>query len=167
MSEPSSASSIANSHLNYGGSRKEASRFRYKSKRSLSAFVELIPRCVPTPHELFEWLKNCKKLVDRVQWQSSKASQGNVGNHLCEKNIRVYPRCSSASTATSRFLEFELARNAHMSLNSGCPYTASVMFKDPPKDLVPHAWNILRHICRGKELFPEKVDEWMQVRPKG
>ena len=61
MSEPSSASSISNSHLNYGGSRKEASRFRYKSKTSLSGFVELIPRCVPTPHELFEWLKNCKK----------------------------------------------------------------------------------------------------------
>ena len=49
-----------------------------------------------------------------------------------------------------------------MSLKAGCPYTVSVMFKDPPKDLVPHAWNILRHICRGKELFPEKVEEWMQ-----
>ena len=36
------------------------------------------------------------------------------------------------------------------------------MFKDPQGHLVPHAWGILRHVCRGKELFPNKVNEWMK-----
>ena len=48
-----------------------------------------------------------------------------------------------------------------MSENAGCPYTVTVMFKDPPAHLVAHAWSILRRVCKGKELFPDKVNEWM------
>ena len=52
-----------------------ATRFRYKNPNSLSAFVELSPLYVATPDQLYEWLNACH-LVERVEWQSSKASQG-------------------------------------------------------------------------------------------
>ena len=56
-------------------------------------------------------------------------------------------------SATDQFIEFKLTRHAHMSESATCPYTVTVMFKDPPRHLVPHAWAILRLVCRGKELF--------------
>ena len=162
ISELSSASSHLSNHINYGGSRRESTRFRYKSGTSQCGFVELAPTCVPTADQLYEWLVGCQGLVERVEWQSSKASQGLVGTHWCERNIKVYPRRYPAGSATGKFLEFEVTRNHHMSPNAGCPFTVTVMFKHPPTDLVPHAWEILRHICKGKELFPDKVDEWMK-----
>ena len=79
---------------------------------------------------------------------------------MSERNIKVFPRRHPAGSATDKFLEFGVTRHAHMSQNAGCPYTVTVMFKDPPKDLAPHAWGILRHICKGKELFPDKLNEW-------
>ena len=36
------------------------------------------------------------------------------------------------------------------------------MLKGSPGHLVPHSCGILRHACRGKELFPDKVKEWMK-----
>ena len=137
----------------YGGSRALANRFRYKNRKSWSAFVELAPTCVVTPDQLYDWLGTCHALVERVEWQSSKTSQGSVGDHVSEHNIKVFPKQQHAGSATQKFLEFEVARNAHMSENAPCPFTASVMFKDPPAHLVPHAWGILRHVCRGKERF--------------
>ena len=65
-------------------------------------------------------------------------------------------------SATEQFIEFEVTRHAHMSESATCPYTVTVMFKEPPRHLVPHAWAILRLVCRGKELFPDKVTEWME-----
>ena len=126
-----------------------------------SAFVELAPTCVATPEQLYEWLDACQ-LVERVEWQSSKASQGNVGNHASQRKIKVFPKRQRAGPATQQFLEFEVTRHAHMPENAPCPYTVGVMFKDPPGHLVPHAWEILRHVCRGKELFPDTVNEWME-----
>ena len=135
---------------------------RYKNPKSRAGFVELAPAYVPTAIQLYKWLENCKEHVVRVEWQSSKTSQNNIGNHVCENNIKVYPRCHTAGSATDRYVEFEITRNAHMSENARCPYTVTVMFKDPIQDFIPHAWAILRHVCKGKELFPDKVEEWMQ-----
>ena len=153
---------MPSSHINYGGSRREATRFRYKSRTSLCGFVELAPTCVLTADQLYKLLQGCEELVERVEWQSNKVSQGHVGDHMCERNIKVFPRRYFAGSATDKFLEFGITRNAHMSKNTGCPYTVTVMFKEPPKYLVSHAWEILRHICKGNELFPDKVDEWMK-----
>ena len=158
---PSSASHSDPSSTQYGGSRSLATRFRYKNPNSLSAFVELSPLYVATPDQLYEWLNACQ-LVERVEWQSSKASQGNVGNHLSQRSIKVFPKRQRAGSATQQFLEFTVTRHGHMSKNATCPYTVSVVFKDPPWHLVPRAWGILRHVCHGKELFPNKVNEWMK-----
>jgi len=99
---------------------------------------------------LYDWLDACH-LVERVEWQSSKASQGNIGKRASQSNIKVFPKGPSAGSATQQSLEFEVTRNAHMS--------DSVMFKEAPEHLIPHAWQILRDVCRGKELFPENINE--------
>ena len=80
---------------------------------------------------------------------------------MSEQNINVFPKQHSAGSATEQFIEFEVTRNAHMSERAKCPYTVTVMFKDPPRHLVSHAWRILRHVCYGRELYPDKVTEWM------
>ena len=152
----------SNSHILYGGSSAWANRFRYKNPKSTSAFVELAETWKATPEQLYEWLGACDNLVERLEWQTSKTSQGNVGKHESEHNIKVFPKRQGTGSATQQFLEFEVTRNAHMSENNPCPCTVSVMFKDPPAHLIPHAWRILRHVCRGKELFPDKVNEWME-----
>ena len=147
-----------------------ATRFRYKDPDSRSGFVELHPDYVPKPEQLFEWLED-SELVDRVEWQSSKTSQNNIGGHASERNIKVFPKdvpgqaawlkAQGAGSATERFMEFGITRHAHMSENAACPYTVTVMFKDPAEHLFPCAWAILRDVCGGKELFPDKVNEWM------
>ena len=140
-----------------------ATRFRYKDPNSRSGFAELHPKYLPTPKQLFGWLQDCE-LVERVEWQSSKTSQNNIGGHASERNIKVFPKDipgQAAGSATERFMEFEITRNHHMSENAGCPKTVTVMFKDPADHLFPCAWAILRNVCCGKELFPDKVNEWM------
>ena len=144
---------MAGRSKNYGCSRIEVTRFRYRNRTSLCGFVELVSTCVLTADQLYKWLEGCQELVERVEWQSSKVSQGHVGGDMSERNIKVFPRRYFAGSATDKFLEFGITRNA---------YTVTVMFKEPPKYLVSHAWEILRHICKGKELFPDKVDEWMK-----
>ena len=155
---PSSASQQSDNHIYYGGSRSLQTRFRYKNSKSLSGFAELVPSCRATPEMLYGWLDDCE-LVERVEWQTTKTSQGNVGVHASERNIKVFPKQERAGK--KRAVEFEITRNAHMSKKTKCPFTVSVMFKDPAAHLVPHAWAILRHVCRDKELFPEKVTQWM------
>ena len=61
-----------------------------------------------TADRLYEWLVGCQEFVERVEWQSSKASQGHAGAQLCERNIKVYPRRYPAGSATDKFLEFEV-----------------------------------------------------------
>ena len=68
-----------------------ANRFRYKNPNSLSGFAELHPAHVATSVQLYEWLNDCD-LVERVEWQSSKASQGNVGNHASQRNSKVFSK---------------------------------------------------------------------------
>ena len=135
-------------------------RFRYKSQNSRAAFVELAPEWRPTQEELYAWLEACP-LVERVEWQSSKSSQGKIGNHYSEHYIKVFPKQQGAGSATQQFLLFGVTRHFHLSESAPCPYTVSVMFKDPPNHLLRCAWAILRDVCRGKELYPNKVEEWM------
>ena len=79
--------------------------------------------------------------MERVEWQSTKTSQAKIGKHKSERNIKMFPKQQRAGSATQQSLEFEVTRNAHMS--------DSVMFKEPPEHLVPHAWQILRDVYRG------------------
>ena len=118
-----------------------------------SAFVELAPTCATTPEMLYDWLDACH-LVERVEWQSTKTSQAKIGKHKSERNIKMFPKQQRAGSATQQSLEFEVTCNAHMS--------DLMMFKEPPEHLVPHAWQILRDVCRGKELFPEKIRDQEQ-----
>ena len=106
--------------------------------------MELSPEYVATTDQLYEWLNACH-LVERVEWQTSSI-------------IKVFPTRQRAGSATQPFLEFEVAHHDHTHVG---PYTVCVVFKDAPEHLVPHAWRILRHVCRGKELFPNYADEQM------
>ena len=125
--------------------------------KSRAGIVELAPTWVPTAGQLYEWLEDCQGLVERVEWQSNKASQGQLGGYVSERNIKVFPRRYTAGSATDQFLEFGVTRHTHMGYAWS---TVSVMLKDPPKDLALHAWGILRHICKGKELFPDELNAW-------
>ena len=161
---PSSASPLAGpSHIYYGGSRRLASRYRYDNPRSLAGFAELEPRYIMTPQMLYSSLEKCD-LVEKLEWQSTKNSQGNIGDHASQRNIKVYPKgehqaqgTGSAMPTTKRFIEFEVTRYNHMSEKAPCPKTVTIMFKEPPAHLVPNAWAILRSVCCGKELFPNAV----------
>ena len=69
-----------------------STRFRYKNSETKSAFVELAATSpAATPEQLYEWLIRCD-LVERVEWQTSKTSQGNIGDQKSERNIKVFPQ---------------------------------------------------------------------------
>ena len=163
---PSSASPLAGpAHVYYGGSRRFASRYRYSNPNSLSGFAELEPNHILTPEMLYSLLEKCD-LVEKLEWQSTKISQENIGE--LEPNIRVFPKAEhqaqgigSAMPEDKRFIKFQVTRYNHMSDLAPCPKTVTITFKDPPEHLVPNAWAILRFVCRGKELFPGRVHEWM------
>ena len=148
------------SHIVYGGSRRRSQRFEY-SIGSASAFVELSPAHTPTPLEFFHQLQAVPG-VEKVEWQTTKASQGNIGDHYCEQNILVYSTLGGPGSASSP-LEFELTRNNHMK-NKEVPFTLTVMFKDPPQGMIPEAWRILRKVTAEKELFSEMVDKSASAR---
>ena len=75
--------------VQYGGSRKSIQRFEYSDK-SYAGFVELAPEFAPKPSEFFASLENVHGVAE-VAWNTTKTSQGNVGNHYCEQNILVTP----------------------------------------------------------------------------
>ena len=139
-------------HLGYGGSRRKNMRFEY-APNSTAGFAELHPDYVPTSEQFFQMLQQVPG-VSEVKWQTSKTSQGNQGGHYMERNILVY-----SHLAHNAAIEFELTRNNHMN-NAELPFTVTTCFKNPPWDLVPEAWRILRSVTGGKELFPVKVKEW-------
>ena len=139
-------------HMFYGGSRKLAQRYQY-SYAAKAAFVELSPSQQPTAQELYDQLSKVPGIKE-VKWQSSKNSQGNAGNHECERNVLVVP-----AVAPNNVLEFEITRNNHMT-DPNVPHTVSVCFKEPPRDLVGEAWRILRDVTTGKELLPYHVGKY-------
>ena len=74
-----SASGSQDDHVLDGGGRRKRLRFEYSSN-SKSAFVELHPAFKPTPAE-FKVLLEAVPGVTEVEWQTTKTSQDNVGNH--------------------------------------------------------------------------------------
>ena len=158
---PASGSLEKQRGLPYGGSRRSKCRFEY-SPNSRSGFVELHPSWYPPkeegPQEFKAWLEAVPG-VERVEWQTTKASQRNVGNHYCEQNLLAYNSIAGPGSASPR-IEIELTRNQHM-INPRVTPPLTAMFKDPPEGLIGEAWKILLAACRGKELLPAHVrDYW-------
>ena len=139
----------------YGGSRRLKQRFEYGPK-SKAAFVELHPSFMPTPEEFKAHLEAVPG-VTKVDWQTSKPSQGNVGNHYCEHNLLVYSSTGPGSASSP--IEFELTRNQHVKDQRVKP-TVTAMFKDPPEGLVGEAWRILLGATRDKLLLPAHARQY-------
>ena len=130
-------------------------RFEY-AENSRAGFVELHKDCIPTNAEFFEALKNAPD-VERVEWKSTKTSQGNVGNHRMEQNVMVY-----VSGFAKRALEFELTRYQHMEEMRDRNFTVTAAFKEPPVQLHHDAWRILLHVVHGRELLPVHARDYAQ-----
>ena len=82
------------SREHYAGSRRPNQRYEYSIK-SKAAFVELHQDWYPHKNagpQLFKELLEKVQGVDRVMWKTSKTSQGNDGNHYCERNLLVYSK---------------------------------------------------------------------------
>ena len=139
----------------YGGSRSVKQRFEY-SRESKAAFVELHPSFMPTPEEFKAHLEAVPG-VTKVDWQTSKRSQGNVGNHYCEHNLLVYSSTGPGSASSP--IEFELTRNQHVKDPRVKP-TVTAMFKDPREGLIGEAWRILLGATRDKLLLPAHARQY-------
>ena len=145
----------------YAGSRRLKQRFEYR-ENSRSAFVELHRFWYPPKEEgpqEFKRLLEAVPGVERVEWQTTKASQGDVGKHYCQQNLLVYSSIPGPGSASPP-IEFELTRNQHMKDKRVTP-TLTAMFKDPPEGLIAEAWRILLSATKGKLLLPAHVrDYW-------
>ena len=136
----------------YRGSRSLHSRYDYKDS-SNAAFVELSPDHTPFPEDLHAWLRNVGG-VTALEW--SGTSQ--YGDRYSGRSILVYT--DSVPPGSARVpLEFQVTRKDHMT-HARLPFTVTILFKDPPVQLVPVAWCILRAVTRGKELLPLRGAAW-------
>ncbi|CAK0796267.1 unnamed protein product [Prorocentrum cordatum] len=140
----------------YPGSRRLRQQYGYKGD-SWSGLVELHPDRLLTREEFKANLlaaPGVLKVVDK----STKTSQGNRGNHICERslNVRLHREPNLA-------LEFELTRNNHMADMEGRPYTETAMFKDPPKRHHAAAWCVLLHAVKGRELLPQHARDYCKA----
>ena len=123
----------------------------------MSAFVELHPSFYPTLLEFKEGLEAVPGVV-RVEWQTTKASQGNVGDHYSEQSLLADTSIAGPGSASPR-IEFELTRNQHMKDPHVCP-TLTARFKDPLDGLIGEAWRILLAATDGKQLLPGHVQAY-------
>ena len=158
--EKTSAATTAAKKPTYGGSRKLRHRFEY-SPESKSAFVELVPSFYPAKEEgpqKFKVMLEEVAGVERVEWQTSKTSQGNVGDHYCEHNLLVFSKMVGRSFACQP-IEFELTRHQHTKDPEFTP-TLTAMFKDPPDGMIGEAWRILLAVTDGKQLLPAHVQDY-------
>ena len=142
--------------MQYGGSRCQKHRWTY-SEGSGAGFCELHRDFVLTGEEFFAMLASVPG-VERVEWHTSKTSQGNAGNHYMEHNILVTSRMGPGSA--SQQVEFELTWNNHMH-NTTFSFTVTACFKEPTVSLIPEAWRILSEVVKGKELFPVHFGSYM------
>ena len=92
--------------------------------------------------------------VRHVARNSTKTSQGNVGNHYMEQNLLVY------MAGFQKPVEFELTRNQHMKPAPGRSHTVTACFKQPPTGMEAVAWQVLLRITKGKELLPQWVQQY-------
>ena len=150
---PGSAAPGSASAEEYGGSRKLAQRFAYKDGSS-AGFVELSPMHVWEGADLYKAL-SADPAVSFLQYNSTKASQGNRGDHYMEQNILVH-----MSGFPNKPVEFELTRHQHMKATAGRAFTVTACFKTPPPGMEEVAWQVLLRITRGKELCPPWVQEY-------
>ena len=142
------------SREHYAGSRRPNQRYEYSIK-SKAAFLELHQDWYPDKNEgpqLFKELLEKVQGVDRVMWKTSKTSQGNEGNHYCERNLLVYSNMLGPAYVRKP-MEFELTRHQHSNDPEVKP-TLTAMFKEPPNGMVGEAWRILLLATKGKQLLP-------------
>ena len=92
-----------------------------------------------------------------MEWQTTKTSQKNVGNHYCKQNLLVYS--STGPGSASPPVEFELTRNQHMERKRATT-TVTAMFKGPPDGLIGEAWRILLAATTGKLLLPDWAQQY-------
>ena len=140
----------------YPGSRRLRQRFKYKDG-SRSAFVELVTSWKPSPEQFKANLAEVPGVV-RVEWNTSKESQGNPShNRYCPQNILVYSEFKGPDFV-SRPIEFVLTTNDHMKKKT----TVTAMFKDPPPGMIGEAWRILLAVTNDKQLLPEVLHNYWQ-----
>ena len=129
----------------------------------MSAFVELHPSWYPSKEEgpqEFKRLLEAGPGVERVEWQTAKASQGKVEHSYCKQNLLVYSLIARPGSASPP-IEFVLTRYGHMKGPTCVKPTLTAMFKDPPVGLIGEAWRILLVATDGKQLLPGHVlDYW-------
>ena len=109
-----------------------------------------------TGEQLYRALENVDG-VQRVTWQTAKTGPSN-SIHYQDWAILVY------TSMNSRPIEFECTRHQHMRCDKDgnpVPFTVTVMFRDPPRELIPEAWRILHAVVQGKALLPEHVHHYM------
>ena len=145
----------------YGGSRRLKQRFEY-GKDSRSAFVELDPSYMPTAEE-FKALLEAVPGVAHVEYQTTKTSQGNIGQHYFERNLLVHSQTGPGSASPP--IEFELTRNQHVKDKTITP-TVTAMFKDPKDGQVGEAWRILLAATKNKQLLPGHVQTYFKKHVK-
>ena len=128
----------------YLGDRLKNQRFGY-SLPSRSGMIEI-------PYMLGNvfWQKLAVTSgIDRLQWQSSKTSQGNISDgHHMERNILVY-----STEFPDKPFEFELTTSGHTKKRKK---TVTAMFKETPEgprvrglaDSEIHCWRVSSLACR-------------------
>ena len=113
---------------------------------------------VMKPAELHDALA-ADPAVSRVVHNSTKASQGNPGNHYMEQNLLVY-----VGGFPGKPVEFELTRHQRMKPSPERLYTVTACFKPPPKGMEAAAWQILMRGVQGKELMPEWAHRYARAK---
>ena len=68
-----------------------------------------------------------------VEFKSSKADQGNAGNHYQERNFVVYSELYPKNGKNG--MGMELTRNTHMKYVPDRPFTVTACFKEQADDL--------------------------------
>ena len=143
----------------YLGSRKEKDRYRYL-KTNLAGFIELCPNRRIDKDQLkalIEEVPGVKSVVPDPK--GTKMEQNHPGNHEQDRNWFVFTEaCPHVG------LEFEVTRSKHLKSRK---HTNTVCFKPTTAAYVLEAWRVLRRVCAGRELCPDKVHEWHEeVRAK-
>ena len=136
----------------YLGSRKEKDRYRYL-KTNLAGFIELCPNRRIDKDQLkalIEEVPGVKSVVSDPK--GTKMEQNHPGNHEQDRNWFVFTEaCPHVG------LEFEVTRSKHLKSRK---HTNTVCFKPTTAAYVLEAWRVLRRVCAGRELCPDKVNEW-------
>ena len=89
-----------------------------------------------------------------VQWQSRKVDENKLRWYQCQDSWFVFSRFSPNS------IEFELMRHDYRGGGGKSLKTVTAWFRNAPIGHLAEAWRILNHITRGKQLFPQLVENF-------